>query len=504
MTLRLEKKHAQHPNKRAKNSKQRFSHRFAGLLGKFGSSDSGSILPATAGAILALTSLTGVAVDGARLIYAKDVLQRSLDAAGLAAGNGETLEAIKEEAQAFFDANFNAAGGLLKDGKLITKVSADGKVIQLSAEGNVDATFTRLMGFENFSVNASTKITRASKGMELVLVMDNTGSTRKHGRMDGMKAAANNMIDILYEDRDEVQDLYVGLVPYVATVNIGPTNPTWLSFKSQEDIKNGIYKPTTWKGCVEARPDGHDETDATPDIAPFKHFFYEDNVDNDWRQGEPGDYTYKIDERNEAEGFGLGPNLGCGPAITPLIKNKGQIKTAIANMQSWNRGGTATNLGLVWGWRTLSPKWRGIWPNVDPDVLPLDYKTPYMEKVIVILTDGQNEVADFKKHGPGNGVGPRGSDQMAYGRIHDFGFGSINAARKELDKRMTRTCNAIKDEGVIIYTITFGTSVKQSARQLFEDCASNPGFYFHAPKNGDLNAVFEAIGTQLSNLRLSG
>ena len=36
-----------------------------------------------------------------------------------------------------------------------------------------------------------------------------------------MKPAATQLIDILYGDRDEVENFYVGLVPYAATVNIG-------------------------------------------------------------------------------------------------------------------------------------------------------------------------------------------------------------------------------------------------------------------------------------------
>ena len=36
-----------------------------------------------------------------------------------------------------------------------------------------------------------------------------------------MKDAATELIDILYGSRDEVENFYVGLVPYAATVNIG-------------------------------------------------------------------------------------------------------------------------------------------------------------------------------------------------------------------------------------------------------------------------------------------
>ena len=56
------------------------------------------------------------------------------------------------------------------------------------------------------------------------------------------------------------------------------------------------------------------------------------------------------------------------------------------------RGGTIINLGLQAGWWTLSPNWQGLWG--DPN-MPLAYNTPYMKKVIVLMTDGNNEWYDW-------------------------------------------------------------------------------------------------------------
>jgi hypothetical protein len=43
-----------------------------------------------------------------------------------------------------------------------------------------------------------------------------------------MQAAAFDLIDILYGDEDEIDNLWVSLVPYTATVNIGNTRTGWL------------------------------------------------------------------------------------------------------------------------------------------------------------------------------------------------------------------------------------------------------------------------------------
>ena len=66
-------------------------------------------------------------------------------------------------------------------------------------------------------------------------------------------------------------------------------------------------------------------------------------------------------------------------------------------MEPWRRGGTTGNLGLAWGWRTISPRWRGLWGGDTPTDMPLDYGTAYMDKVVVILTDGNNEFYDLTR-----------------------------------------------------------------------------------------------------------
>ncbi|MBL4639388.1 MAG: hypothetical protein JKY57_02550 [Kordiimonadaceae bacterium] len=119
-----------------------------------------------------------------------------------------------------------------------------------------------------------------------------------------------------------------------------------------------------------------------------------------------------------------------------------------------------------------------------------------MDKVLVILTDGKNEFISRS-----GSLG--GSDYTAYGTIANWGYGSIGAARDELDDRFDETCGNIKTDGVIIYAITFGSSPDSATRTAFENCATKAAYYFHAPSNNELEDVFDTIGRQLSNLRLS-
>ena len=61
----------------------------------------------------------------------------------------------------------------------------------------------------------------------------------------------------------------------------------------------------------------------------------------------------------------------------------------------------------------------------------------------------------------------------------------------------------MKAKGIIIYTITFGSTPSTSTKNLYRTCATKPDFYFHSPTNGELRNIFRTIGMQLSNLRIS-
>ena len=476
----------------------------------------GSLLPAVAGSMLMLTGAAGLSIDGARMFYVKDVLQKSLDSAGLAAGHAMDVDTMEADAAEFFAANIAAAGSIASATDMTITISEDNELITLVATASVDATFMSLFGYGSITVSASTEITRETRGMELVLVMDNTGSMRWDNKMATMQEAATNLIEVVYGDDETSTNLWVGVVPYITQVNVGGAHYSWLSDAGKTKVDND-YLSTSWKGCVEARPDGEDLTNTPPTLVPFEPYFWEDtdpfeatvwkyswwtgwyestedvDEDNNWIDDDTGTVTVdEVNDRNDA----LGPNRGCGPQVTPLVAEKTTILNAIDEMAPWSFGGTAANYGLVWGWRVLSPEWRGLWDG-SPAHLPVDHDTPFMDKVVVMLTDGKNEFIDNDYVELGY------SDYTAFGRLADMGYDNKNDGRDDLDDRFDIICQNIKDDDVIIYTITFGNTPDTATQNAYSACATNPSFYFHAPTASSLQEAFEVIGRQLSNLRLS-
>ena len=437
-----------------------------------------------AASIVPLIGFVGMGVDGAKAYLAKARLSQALDAAALAGGKVMFSENRAADIQKYFEANFPSGFmGTTIDGPTVTE-GPNGETLELNATVNVPMDFMNLLGFDSIAISGQSVVKRQARGMELVLVMDNTGSMRSGGKMDAMKTAASALIDILYAGRESIPNFWVGLVPYAVAVNIGNQHSDWIN-----GLDPTAYLPTTWKGCVEARATPLDMSDAPPSVGKWTPFFYPSASDNQWPA---------VKEENYWQNNGTGPNLGCGPAITPLLTDYTDVQAAIAEMLPWHRGGTMGNLGLAWGWRVLSPQWRGLWGGATPPTLPKDYNDPLVDKVVVMLTDGVNQWYD---HPPS---GPDGSDYGAYGRLGWGVLGTTNKslATAEINDRMAQVCAAMKGQGIEIYTITFKLS-NTTTQNLYRDCATSPDHYFNSPSNEDLHLVFEAIGTQLTNLHLS-
>jgi Putative Flp pilus-assembly TadE/G-like len=547
----------------------------------------GAVMAIVGLAIIPLFAIIGLAIDTGRGYMLKSKLSYAIDAAGLAGGRAFETDLREDDIMMFFEANFPPGymSFELAPGHPDIDINDEENTITIEARATIPTYFMSVAGVYDLTVSARTVIQRTLRGMELVLVMDNTGSMRGNGGMAAMKPAAHELIDILYGSRETVPQFWVGLVPYSATVNIGTQHEDWLTGYDADD-----FTPTEWKGCVEARSFPNDSNDEPPDTEQWTPFRwattlqqYENpfwtatgyvavvknsslshtspgnliylqgspspskpnptkiqyrantpstwgrwlNGDNQWDPSGP-ESALKLDNdlyQNE----GTGPNLGCGRALTPLVASRTTVEAAIDEMAPWHRGGTMANLGLAWGWRVLSPRWRGLWDGDLPDDLPLDYDEPNMEKVVILLTDGNNEWYDYpgitfqwggsgENHYtgvPGSSAYPStspflsstypGADYTAYGRINEGRLGTTNrtTANGILDDRMSAMCEAMKAQGIIIYTLTFGATPDAGTQDLYRDCATEEDMYFHAPSSTVLQQAFVQIADELSALRIA-
>jgi Flp pilus assembly protein TadG len=482
-------------------------------------------------AAIPLLAIAGAAVDLTRLYLLHSRLVTSVDAAALS--GARVINDLDRDAQIqrWFWANFTRETQVGTTGFMGAEITSfnisveeSDRVVRLRVRAAMPTTVLRLFGQDTLVATADHAARRQDRGMELSLVLDVTGSMAGSA-MTALRDSATELVNILHGPNETVQNFYMAVVPYTATVNIGRGRAGWLVPGSLDPT---AYGSTVWRGCVQARHEnGEDETDTPPTLAPYRPHLWAstagryspnrgDNEWSTWTITEPNPESPPSDATQNALGNNaVGPNLGCGRAIMPLTQGRSLILTEIANLRATHRGGTMANLGLQMGWATLSPRWQGLWGTAN---LPLAYDTPYMDKVLVLMTDGNNEWYDWPEGAPGacrtTGSSPPcrtgytsdgDADVTAYGRLREnrLGIAGITngKALTEINARMSRLCTRIKATGVILYAITFNVS-NTTTQNLYRTCATRPEYYFNSPDAASLRAAFREIGGQLANLRL--
>ena len=332
-------------------------------LHRFAQNERGSVFAIMAFASMAIIGAVGIAVDTGRAELAQSKLQNALDAGGLAAGatlNSSDMTAVVSK---YLQANFSQ-GNL---GATITKVTAtlnaDSTVLTANATATMPTTFMKIFGRTTMTLSATTEITRTNKGLELALVLDTTGSM-VGSKLASLKTASHDLVSILFGGNTTATNLWIGVVPFTQAVNIGTSHKSWLV---QTDFATHNWGTTSWAGCVDARYTGRDITDDTPNLQLFDAYYWPSDTNNPWittttSHGKTTT-TYTINSTR-------GPNIYCPSAITPLTNQKSSIDAGIDALVAG--GNTHVNLGAVWGWRLISPRWRGIWGGTeaaDGDIL---------------------------------------------------------------------------------------------------------------------------------------
>ncbi|NBC33269.1 MAG: hypothetical protein GVY13_11390 [Alphaproteobacteria bacterium] len=601
-----------------------------GLLGRlraFAGDRSGAHITIAAFFLVPILAASGVAIDSIRGYTVRTALAAAVDTATLAAAH----ERESADRQATFDRYFAASFPDGHYGAEIVSTSLTYDSIERRLHGSavveLDTTLMAVVGQNSLTISSDAVIQAELRGMELVLVMDNTGSMRGGDSIGRMKNAARGLINALFDgsfdtqnryddtlsqqDRLELENLFVALVPYSATVNIGRgagdqawthdgvdwedgswTGGTerfaWLdSVPAIDDaqtentpgsspdafyqnsirvdyasrtplcvcddddetacepgnaadrsgckVENGqiVWQevggdPRGWLGCVMARAGDLDRTDTPPDQDDhlFTPFLWHSNAaeelpedpqnrnndwDNDYYNSWPADFS-EHDTEADTQNSSRGPNLGCPPPITPLTRNYTEIMDAIDEMDAWHRGGTWSNVGMAWGWRALSPRWRSHWglaETYETNQVPLDYGYPGMEKVVVVLTDGTNQwyQDDFTSFGYRTEGRPESQGGL--------GATSNGTATSEANSRMATICERMRrgyqgdvypqvaedsPDRITIYTIVLKATSQEST---FENCASADENYFFASDNSELDGIFQRISEQLSDIRIA-
>lgn len=186
----------------------------------------------------------------------------------------------------------------------------------------------------------------------------------------------------------------------------------------------------------------------------------------------------------------IGPGFNCATRpIVPLTRNASLIKSEIDRLAA--EGSTNISEGVAWGWRTLSPG--------APFTQGAAYETYGVDKVLVVLSDGNNHVSARGD--------ARGSDYSAYGYAAN---GRMNVSARpsqeeiwaEMDKRTLEVCSNAKRAGLIVYTIRLELKDTRSDGVLSQ-CATSAEHYLDVPDADQLDEAFDQIADDVLQLYLA-
>ncbi len=190
-----------------------------------------------------------------------------------------------------------------------------------------------------------------------------------------------------------------------------------------------------------------------------------------------------------------------------LTKHQDTLTSAVDNMQAY--GSTMIPIGLLWGWCMLSLDWSPAvagknngWTTNTDTTLPRPETTQVLQRVAIVLTDGGNDP------GPTTGTFRMPYfNQFSQGdqnlKASPLGLNGVTSSSTDLNTFQLGVCTAMKNSGIIIYAITFGTDDASKAAQTTMQFCASPGNYYHVPDNNMLNTIFQQIAGNLGVLRLT-
>lgn len=460
-------------------------------IGRFFRDRAGNVAILFGIAILPLTIAVGAAIDYSNSLNVKAKLQGALDSGVLKVGSDPTLvvggspacttsiacaseieSAVRNATRAYFSTYMGQTP------QVSVKAAAD--LIYARATLTLPTNFMRIVGKSDVNIVVTSEAKRgAMGGSEVALVLDTTGSMASP-KIDALKTAASQLVTALLPAGSANR---VSIVPFDMYVNVGLANrnATWLTGSNDYTLPGPTSCTTTWSIATPGTPvwvpgtcgadgmtydcsywntpitySGTSTTTCVPTTLTYT-----------W-QGCVGSRAYPLDLSDSASA--LSPvtalmNTYCTGPLTRLTNNAASLQSAINALSPASE--TYIAPGVLWGWRTLSPN--------PPFADGAAYGAS--NKALVLMTDGAN------------------THSASYPAHANFDVADANNVT-------VATCAAVKAAGVKVYVVAFMVT-DPGIVSVLQNCASAPINYYTATSVPDLLTAFQAIGAQITKVRLS-
>jgi Flp pilus assembly protein TadG len=472
-------------------------------LAGFRQDQSGNVAIVMALIAVVMMLSVGAAVDLGRWLHARDQTVSAVDAAVLAGGralqtNNKDQAAAVAAAQKYYTQNVTSRLPIVND-TVSFAVAPDGMGVVASGSAYIKTPFLQFAAIDKLPLisNSQTQFSKSQiqvggnggENIEVALMLDVTGSmcnsapsrTQKpctSGRkIDAMKKAAKDLIGIVvWQDQSKFTSK-MSIVPFSDSVRLsssavgkawgGPTPDMTVTKTAGSGWGASTYYYNRTSNCVVERGGSKRYEDVAPSSGNYSL---------------PVRWSVDASKKSQVAEC----TLDAASEILPLTSDKDTLLAKVDTLTG--KGGTAGQVGTAWSWYTLSPNWSSV---LNSSSAPAAYGTSNLRKIAILMTDGeyntQYDASGINTNDPGAGTAVNGSSATQ---------------AKELCKAMKKK-TALSDPNITIYTVGFEVGNNASALDVLTTCASDPGKYYDAQDEDELQQAFRDIALKLSSLYIS-
>ena len=539
-------------------SKSKLRSSAASILSRYSRETDGNMTIFGIAGVFIMLVYGGIGID---MIYSeveRTRLQNTLDRAVLAAADLE--QQIDPETLVQDYLNKMNLGDTLSDVNITVDSGLNFRTVTAEAARTYNSNFLHLLGFGKLQSTGLAAAEERISNIEISLILDISGSMGWNSKIENLRTAATEFVDTVITN-DDAGLTTISIVPYNATVSLGPDVGPHYTLTNEHSISNCVIFPDSAFSSRAISPNT-----ALQRLAHFD--------------------PYTLDENTTVT-----PDSWCPVGSFGAIMAHSSDRDALVNhIQSLSAGGnTAIDLGMKWGVALLDPSARPVVNGLIADGLvvpeaagrPAAYDAPDALKIAVVMTDGMNTtqfnlapeyasgmsdiwIDDRGDNNPNNDRfshrvrdwsgtsndvyfwsrfensnwnqryrdtpdggnsarrmsnaevfarwGTRAFGNKFFRRPYNDGWVSYNQYYNayysyvpivdgtQADQRLSTICAQARDADITVFAIGF--EAPNEGQAAMRDCASSPSHYF--PVEGlEISDAFQAIARTINQLRLT-
>lgn len=363
---------------------------------RFWRDDSGNLIVFALCLFLAMTMFGGLAVDIMRYETVRTKLQNTLDRSTLAAASlTQDMDAETVVYEYFEKAQLSE---FLKDVSVDEGINYRQVTADASAETN--PLFMHMMGISDLDAPGHSMAEQRITNVEIVLVLDVSGSMGSNNRLVNLKSAAKEFVDTVLSSDGEDR-ISIAIVPFNGQVNLGPVLRAKFAVTDGPNVTNvdcvdlpastynTLAMPTTTSMPMTAYSDSYSTTNqSTSHTAPNNSSYATINTANVW----------------------------CPASSANIVRlptnNATTLKAQIDGLTAI--GATSINAGMRWGTALIDPSLRTMYSQlitagkIDStwSGRPYAYDDDEAMKIIILMTDGEHFAEERMNAGYRSGLSP--------------------------------------------------------------------------------------------------